>query len=127
MQQNMETTDYNKIAMKLAPLLHALAHPARLQIMLHLAKYNGCQAGSISGKLPLSKSTVSQHLSKLRAAGLINCIADGNYSKYTISDIGYEIVKANIGEFINLMEYSIIKRSDCCPSNQKNTRLFAAH
>jgi DNA-binding transcriptional ArsR family regulator len=50
-------------------MLNALSHPARLQIMLHLAKYNGCQARSISERLPLAKSTVSEHLSKLKEAG----------------------------------------------------------
>ena len=30
----METSDYNKIALKLSPMLSALSHPARVQIML---------------------------------------------------------------------------------------------
>ena len=95
----METSDYTEIALKLSPMLNALSHPARLQIMLHLAKYNGCQAG----KLPLAKSTVSEHLSKLREAGLITCIADGTCSNYQISDEGYEMVKASFNEFWDFM------------------------
>ena len=120
----METSDYNKIALKLSPMLNALSHPARLQIMLHLAKFNGCQAGSISGKLPLAKSTVSEHLSKLKEAGLITCIADGICSNYQISDEGYEMVKASFNEFLDLMEQSRAMRSDCCPVHQGNTQVF---
>jgi DNA-binding transcriptional ArsR family regulator len=111
----METSDYTTIALKLSPMLHALSHPARLQIMLHLAKYNGCQAGSISGKLPLAKSTVSEHLSKLREAGLITCIADGTCSNYQISDEGYEMVKSYFNEFLEVVEQRKSSRSDCCP------------
>ena len=121
----METSDYNEIALKLSPMLHALAHPARLQIMLHLAKYNGCQAGSISGKLPLAKSTVSEHLSKLKEAGLITCIAEGICSNYQISDEGYEMIKASLNEFLELMEFSRAKRSDCCAVNLVNTQVFS--
>lgn len=116
----METSDYNKIALKLSPMLNALSHPARLQIMLHLAKHNGCQAGSISGKLPLAKSTVSEHLSKLKEAGLITCTTDGICSNYQISDDGYEMVKASFNDFLDLMEQSRAMRSDCCPVHQGN-------
>ena len=121
----MKTSDYTEIALKLSPMLNALSHPARLQIMLHLAKYNGCQAGSISGKLPLAKSTVSEHLSKLREAGLITCISDGTCSNYQISEEGFEMVKTSFSEFLDLMEQGRAKRSDCCPVHQVNTQVFS--
>lgn len=82
----METTNYQEISVKLAPLLDALSHPARLQIVLHLAKYNGCPAGSISERLPLSKSTVSQHLTKLKKAGIITATPDGLCQRYKINE-----------------------------------------
>jgi len=82
----METLVYQDISLKLAPLLDALSHPARLQIVLHLAKYNDCPAGSISERLPLSKSTVSQHLAKLKEAGIIASFADGLCQRYRLND-----------------------------------------
>ncbi len=82
----METLDYQDISIKLAPMLDALSHPARLQIVLHLAKYNGCPAGSISDRLPLSKSTVSQHLAKLKEAGIIRSIPDGQCQRYSLNE-----------------------------------------
>jgi ArsR family transcriptional regulator, arsenate/arsenite/antimonite-responsive transcriptional repressor len=82
----METTDYQDISIKLAPLLDALSHPARLQIVLHLAKYNGCPAGSISERLPLSKSTVSQHLANLKEDGIITATPDGLCLRYRLNE-----------------------------------------
>jgi ArsR family transcriptional regulator len=81
----METIVYQDITLKLAPMLDALSHPARLQIILHLAKYNGCPAGSISERLPLSKSTVSQHLSKLKEAGIVTATPDGLIQRYRLN------------------------------------------
>jgi len=82
----METLEYQDISLKLAPMLDALSHPARLQIILHLAKYNGCPAGSISERLPLSKSTVSQHLAKLKEAGIITSAPDGQCQRYSLNE-----------------------------------------
>ena len=82
----MESTEYQDISLKLAPLLDALSHPARLQILLHLARYNGCPAGSISERLPLSKSTVSQHLAKLKEAGIVVSIPDGLCQRYSLNE-----------------------------------------
>ena len=82
----MEVIEYQDISIKLAPMLDALSHPARLQIILHLAKYNDCTAGSISERLPLSKSTVSQHLSKLKEIGLITATPDGICQRYRLND-----------------------------------------
>lgn len=82
----MEVIEYQDISLKLAPLLDALSHPARLQIIIHLAKYFDCTAGSISERLPLSKSTVSQHLSKLKEVGLITATPDGICQRYRLND-----------------------------------------
>jgi len=82
----MEVIEYQDISLKLAPMLDALSHPARLQIILHLAKYNDCTAGSISERLPLSKSTVSQHLSKLKEIGLITATPDGICQRYRLNN-----------------------------------------
>ena len=82
----MEVIEYQDISLKLAPMLDALSHPARLQIVLHLAKYNDCPAGSISERLPLSKSTVSQHLSKLKEVGIVTSTPDGLCQRYRLNE-----------------------------------------
>ena len=57
---------------ELAQFAKAIAHPARIQILEHLAAKNTCFCGDIVKELPLSQSTVSQHLKALKEAGLID-------------------------------------------------------
>ena len=83
----METIKkYTNTQTDLALLLDALSHPARLQIVEHLVQYEECPAGKISEKLPLSKSTVSQHMTKLKKAGLISCSPFGICQHYKLND-----------------------------------------
>ncbi|HBL74083.1 MAG: hypothetical protein A2W90_12810 [Bacteroidetes bacterium GWF2_42_66] len=117
----MQKETYQNIPLKLATLLGALSHPARLQIMLHLAKFNGCQAGGISEKLPLAKSTVSEHLNKLKEAGLITCTNEGTCSNYRISDEGFDLLKTYFNEFLGAVEQWQGKQTDCCPDKGLDT------
>lgn len=55
----------------------ALGHPARLAIVQLLAGRDSCVCGEIVDELPLSQSTVSQHLKVLKRAGLIMGEIDG--------------------------------------------------
>lgn len=121
----MKQNDYNDIALSLAGMLNALSHPARLQIMLHLAKYNGCQARSISERLPLAKSTVSEHLNKLKEAGLISCDVDGTSSNYKISEQGYQLLQSEFSNFIGLMEKHRSAPQKCCPVTQKQQTILS--
>ena len=76
----------------LALFAKAIAHPARLAILQHLAESPGCVSGDISKTLPLSRSTVSQHLQELKKMGLIHgeisglninyCLCGSNIEKY---------------------------------------------
>ncbi|GGG34613.1 ArsR/SmtB family transcription factor [Hymenobacter glacieicola] len=61
----------------LAQLAKALAHPARVAIIQLLASRNTCIAGDIAAELPLSRTTVSQHLQELKALDLIRGDIEG--------------------------------------------------
>lgn len=115
---NKQSIDYNKTTIELSTLLNALSHPARLQIIMHLAKYNGCQAGSISKRLPLAKSTVSEHLSKLKEVGLISCTSDGVCQNYQLNDNVFSLLKMQLFDFINQIDDRKSKRVGCYPTNQ---------
>jgi ArsR family transcriptional regulator len=56
---------------ELAELAKAIGHPARVKILRLLAGRTSCMCGEIVEELPLAQSTVSQHLSVLKDAGLI--------------------------------------------------------
>ena len=63
---------FNNELNELAQFAKAIAHPARIQILEYLALKNTCFCGDIVKELPLSQSTVSQHLKALKGAGLID-------------------------------------------------------
>lgn len=109
----MEVIEYQDISIKLAPMLDALSHPARLQIVLHLAKYNGCPAGSISERLPLSKSTVSQHLSKLKEAGIISSSPDGLCIRYRLNEEALNELNTHFHSLIDTIKDFSKTKIDC--------------
>jgi DNA-binding transcriptional ArsR family regulator len=65
-------------------LFKALSHPARIAILKYLADTKTCITGDISEELPLSRSTVNQHLAELKKAGLIQGSIDGAKTKYCL-------------------------------------------
>ncbi len=67
-----------------AALFKALAHPARLAILQYLAETRVCMTGDISDELPLSRTTVKQHLTELKNAGLIRGKVDGVKVNYCL-------------------------------------------
>jgi ArsR family transcriptional regulator, arsenate/arsenite/antimonite-responsive transcriptional repressor len=67
-----------------AVLFKALAHPARLAILRYLAETKVCITGDISDELPLSRTTVNQHLTELKNAGLIQGHVDGVKVNYCL-------------------------------------------
>lgn len=63
----------------------ALAHPARIAILQLLIQKQSCICGEIVSELPLSQSTVSQHLKAMKEAGLIVGTIDGPKVCYCIN------------------------------------------
>ena len=72
---------------KIAQFAKALAHPARIAILQLLLKKQTCYCGDIVEEMPLSQSTVSQHLKELKNAGLIKGTIDGAKICYCIDEI----------------------------------------
>jgi len=69
---------------ELADFARVISHPARLAILKYLAETKSCISGDISDYLPLSRTTVSQHLKELRDAGLIHGEIDGLKINYCL-------------------------------------------
>ncbi len=83
-----------------ANLFKALAHPARLQILLFLAKSKNCISGDISEELPLSRTTVNQHLTELKEAGLIKGHIEGVRMKYCLDSEKVKEMKNLLTSFL---------------------------
>lgn len=81
-----KTEDFTKVQNDTAALAKALGHPARIAILQHLAKMKACMCGDIVEELPLSQSTVSQHLKELKKVGLIKGTIEGPSICYCIDE-----------------------------------------
>ena len=81
---------------ELADLAKALGHPARVRILKLLSERNACICGDIVGEIPLSQSTVSQHLKQLQDVGLIQGEIDGPRVCYGIDATKFKRLKVLI-------------------------------
>ena len=93
--------EFTKTQNELAVLTKALGHPARIAILQFLIKTKACVCGDIVDELPLSQSTVSQHLKELKNVGLIKGDIDGPSVCYCIDDKAWGKAQKLIG---NLFE-----------------------
>lgn len=83
-----------------ARFANALANPARVAICEFLGKQKSCYFGAIQDMLPLSKATVSQHLTVLKEAGLIQGEVMPPRVKYTIDEDNWELALEVLSQFM---------------------------
>ncbi|MCM0646818.1 metalloregulator ArsR/SmtB family transcription factor [Clostridium swellfunianum] len=82
-----------------AELLKVLAHPVRLCIVKGLINKGQCNVTYMQNCLDMPQSTVSQHLQKLRAAGIIEGDRNGLEINYKVCDERVEnLVKLLLSE-----------------------------
>jgi ArsR family transcriptional regulator len=78
-------TDYNELN-EIAEILKALSHPVRLCIARGLLQKGSCNVNHMRECLEMPQSTVSQHLQKLRAAGIIEGERHGVEINYKVTN-----------------------------------------
>ena len=78
-------TDYARYY-DIAEVLKVLAHPIRLCIVKSLLDQGQCNVGHMHTCLEIPQSTVSQHLQRLRVAGIIEGKRNGLEINYKIKD-----------------------------------------
>jgi ArsR family transcriptional regulator len=83
-------TEFPEADQRLADVAKALSHPARIAILRLLAKRGTCICGEIVEDLPLSQSTVSQHLKALKEAGLIRGDIEGPRTCYCLDTEAFD-------------------------------------
>lgn len=71
---------------EIAEVLKALAHPVRLCIAKGLLEKGECNVTHMQTRLDMPQSTVSQHVQKLRSAGIIVGERDGLEINYQLKD-----------------------------------------
>lgn len=95
---------------KLAQLLKAVAHPARIAILQQIIKTNACICGDLVEELGLAQATISQHLKELKNAGLIQGTIEGVSVCYCINPENWKMLERIVEEFISSYKGS----SFCC-------------
>ena len=104
-----KTKLFEKRQNKIATLAKAFDHPARVAIIEYLLQNNTCICNDLVNELPLSQSTISQHLKELKQIGIIKGEVEGPKLNYCIDEKVWEEAK---DIFIDL--FSKFKRKDCC-------------
>jgi ArsR family transcriptional regulator len=105
-----ETKEFTSKENKIAKYARALGHPARIAILNILIKRQACICGDIVDELPLSQSTVSQHLKELKEAGLIKGDIDGKTVCYCIDEKEWASAKNTLGQLFD----SFVAGKNCC-------------
>ncbi|MGB5847372.1 MAG: metalloregulator ArsR/SmtB family transcription factor [Ignavibacteriaceae bacterium] len=96
-----KTEVFDKTDIELAEIAKALSHPARIKILKILNDLNSCMVGSLVDLLPLSQSTVSQHLKELKRVGLIKGEIEGPKICYCINSEVLENAKEELNKLFS--------------------------
>ncbi len=75
----------DEITILQAEVMRTLANPRRLDIIHRLAM-EPCEVGRLAEELGMSQPNVSQHLSVLRATGIVEAERDGREVRYRLVD-----------------------------------------
>ncbi len=95
---------------RLASMMKALAHPARIAIIQHVIRTNSCICGDLVEELGLAQPTISQHLKELKNAGLIQGTIEGTSVCYCIEPKTWKQFKTAFDSFF----VSYDKAGNCC-------------
>ncbi|MBS4057314.1 MAG: winged helix-turn-helix transcriptional regulator [Bacteroidales bacterium] len=108
-----KTTNFDENDRELARLARLLSHPARIAILRFLASTDCCISGDISNEIPLSRTTVSQHLNELKEAGLITGEIEGVRVNYCLDMQQIEKVSASFAGLFDILKNN--KPKQCKP------------
>jgi DNA-binding transcriptional ArsR family regulator len=93
---------------RLAELAKALAHPARVAILKYMLENPSCICNDLVEVLPLSQSTVSQHLKELKRIGIIQGSVEPPKVCYCIDEKVWEEAKGM------LLKLFFTEKKVCC-------------
>jgi predicted transcriptional regulator len=95
---------------RLATMLKAIAHPARIAILQHLIRANACINGDLVEELGLAQATISQHLRELKNVGLVQGTVEGTSVCYCIDSKVWKQYKKELDALF--IAYN--REGDCC-------------
>lgn len=94
-------SNYTVEQQQIARIAKALGHPVRIAILQLLQSRSCCYHGDMAEELPIAKSTLSQHLNELKAAGLIQGTITPPTVKYCIHPQNWEMASTLLGTLLS--------------------------
>ena len=104
-----KSTLFKKRQNRVATLAKAFDHPARVAILEYLLSNQTCICNDLVDVLPLSQSTINQHLKELKQTGIIKGEIEGPKVNYCIDEKVWEEAR---DIFINM--FSKFVQKNCC-------------
>ena len=89
---------------RIAEFAKALSSPARIAILRVLMEKETCMCGDIVEEIPLSQSTVSQHLKELKKAGIIKGEIEGPKTCCCIDAENWETMRKTFKKFFKAFD-----------------------
>ena len=86
---------------QVARFAKALGHPVRVYILELLSKQSCCFSGDLAEELPIARSTLSQHLSELKDAGLIQGSIEHPKIRYCINRDNWKLASELFSNLVN--------------------------
>jgi len=105
-----KTDLYSDVQNQIALFAKVFGHPARVAIIQHLFKIEGCVCGDLVDEIGLAQPTISQHLKELKHLGLIKGTVEGTSVCYCIDPDSWMKMKEIMTTFLN----QDIPPGDCC-------------
>lgn len=101
----MKTSSSQSNKDRLVAMFNALSNPIRFQIIEFISERHVCISKDIVASVNLAQSTVSQHLSILRDAGLVQAEIIGPATRYSINAESIRWLKDQVRHW--MPEYSL--------------------
>ena len=98
---NNKFDEFSSEQQHIANIGNILSHPARIAIIQLLAKKKEIKTGNISDDLPISRTTVSQHLKVLKEIGIIKGTVDGLKIHYCLDMIKLDEMRKVLNSFFD--------------------------
>ncbi|WP_121356564.1 ArsR/SmtB family transcription factor [Flavisolibacter nicotianae] len=95
---------------RLAQMMKALGHPARIAIIQELLNAKTCICNELVNELGLAQATISQHLKELKNVGLIKGTVEGTSTCYCIDPKGWKQYRQQMDAFFVSYE----GKNNCC-------------
>ena len=96
MQDTMDLAEFEAKATQVSETLRAIGNARRLMVLCKLIEHGEVTVGDLAEDIGLSLSACSQHLGRMRDAGLVTSRRDSQMLWYRIADARVEALLATL-------------------------------